>query len=126
MDNVIKTEKLTEGPIQIRTKVKKVRNIRVKEVETVLVVSELIPNRIYTVKSDNSGMTVEYGYQFAATMGYIEMSIEKVRAEKDSYSLDHQFFIIKTRTIPNFEIYDEDSNYKREEAAWFYNRYISR
>lgn len=59
-------------------------------------------------------------------MDYIEMNIEKVWALKDSYSLDHQFFIIKTKAMPNFEIYDKDSDYKREEAAWFNDRYISR
>jgi len=66
MENVVKTEKLTEGPMQVGTRVKEVRNIRGKEAETVLVVSEFIPNQKYTVKSENFGMTVEYHYRFMA------------------------------------------------------------
>ena len=66
MENVVKTEKLTEGPMQVGTRVKEVRNIRGKEAETVLVISELIPNQKYTVKSENFGMTVEYHYRFMA------------------------------------------------------------
>lgn len=60
----MKTEKLTEGPMQVGTKIKEVRNVRGKEIETVLVVSEFIPHQIYTVKSDSSGMTVKYKYEF--------------------------------------------------------------
>ncbi|WP_394189950.1 SRPBCC family protein [Paenisporosarcina quisquiliarum] len=66
MENVVKTEKLTEGPMQVGTRVKEVRNIRGKEVDTVLVISEFIPNQKYTVKSENFGMTVEYQYRFLA------------------------------------------------------------
>lgn len=66
MENVVKTEKLTEGPMQVGTRVKEVRNIRGKEVDTVLVISEFIPNQKYTVKSENFGMTVEYQYLFLA------------------------------------------------------------
>ena len=66
MENVVKTEKLTEGPMQVGTRVKEVRNIRGKEAETVLVISEFIPNQKYTVKSENFGMTVEYHYHFMA------------------------------------------------------------
>ena len=66
MENVVKTEKLTEGPMQVGTRVKEVRNIRGKEAETVLIVSEFIPNQKYTVKSENFGMTVEYHYIFMA------------------------------------------------------------
>lgn len=66
MENVVKTEKLTEGAMQVGTRVKEVRNIRGKEAETVLIVSEFIPNQKYTVKSENFGMTVEYHYRFMA------------------------------------------------------------
>lgn len=66
MENVVKTEKLTEGPMQIGTRVKEVRNIRGKEAETVLIVTEFIPNQKFTVKSESFGMTVEYHYIFMA------------------------------------------------------------
>lgn len=66
MENVIKTEILTEGPIQVGTRVKEVRKMRGKEAETVLTVSEFIPNEKYAVRSENSGITVEYHYQFVA------------------------------------------------------------
>lgn len=66
MENVVKTEMLTEGPMQVGTRVKEVRKIRGKEAETVLIVSEFIPNQKYTVKNENSGMTVVYDYHFMA------------------------------------------------------------
>lgn len=59
-------------------------------------------------------------------MDYTEIQIEKVWALKNSSLIDHQFFIFKTKAMPNFEIYGEDSAFKREEAAWFNDRYISR
>ncbi|QRY36561.1 serine/threonine-protein kinase [Bacillus sp. PDNC022] len=59
-------------------------------------------------------------------MDYTEMQIEKVWALKNSASYDHQFFVLKTRAMPSFEIYDEDNAFRREEAAWFNDRYISR
>ena len=69
METVIKTEKLTEGPIQEGTQVKEVRNVRGREIETVLVVSEFVPHQKYSVKNDSTGMTVEYRYEFAAKEG---------------------------------------------------------
>ena len=66
MDNVVKIEILTDGPMQVGTRVKEVRKIRGKEAETVLVVTEYIPNQKYAVKSEDSGITVEYHYQFNA------------------------------------------------------------
>lgn len=59
-------------------------------------------------------------------MDYKEMQIEKIWAYKNPSSIDHQFFIFKTKAMPNFEIYDENSSYEWEEAAWFKDRYISR
>ena len=66
MDNVVKIEILTDGPLQVGTRVKEVRKIRGKEAETILVVTEYIPNQKFAVKSENSGITVEYHYQFNA------------------------------------------------------------
>jgi serine/threonine protein kinase len=59
-------------------------------------------------------------------MDNTEMKIEKVWALKSSSSIDHQFFIFKTKAMPSFEIYGEDNIFNREEAAWFNDRYISR
>ncbi|RLQ89695.1 SRPBCC family protein [Planomicrobium sp. Y74] len=64
MENVIKAEKLTEGPLQVGTQVKETRNVRANEIMTVLHVIEFIPNQKYTVKSESGGMTVIYQYQF--------------------------------------------------------------
>ncbi|TCJ85803.1 UNVERIFIED_ORG: serine/threonine-protein kinase [Bacillus cereus] len=58
-------------------------------------------------------------------MDYTEIQIEKMWALKDSYSLDHQFILIKTKAMSNFNIYEGEASY-REEAAWFMDRYISR
>lgn len=69
MDNVIRTEKVTEGPIQAGAQVKEFRNIRGREIETILHITEFIPSQKYTVKSESAGMTIEYQYQFLATEG---------------------------------------------------------
>lgn len=66
MKTVVKTEKLTDGPIGVGTKIKEVRNINGKAAEAELLVSEFIPNEKYAVTNDSFGMTVEYHYEFAA------------------------------------------------------------
>ena len=66
MDNVIRTEKVTEGPMQAGTQVKEFRNVRGREIETILHITEFIPHQKYTVTSESAGMTVEYEYQFLA------------------------------------------------------------
>ncbi|KXY64612.1 serine/threonine-protein kinase [Bacillus cereus] len=58
-------------------------------------------------------------------MDYTEIQIEKLWALKDNYSMDHQFILIKTKAMPNFNIYEYEVSF-REEAAWFMDRYISR
>lgn len=69
METVIRTEKLTEGPMQGGTEVKEVRSVRGREIETVLTVAEYVPHQTYSVKSDSTGMTVVYRYEFAAKEG---------------------------------------------------------
>lgn len=64
MDNVVKAEKITEGPIQAGTQIKELRNVRARAVETILHVTEFIANQKYTVKSESAGMTIEYQYLF--------------------------------------------------------------
>ena len=66
MENVIRTEMLTDGPMQVGTQVKEVRKMGGKEAETVLIVSEFVPNEKYAVTSENSGIRVEYKYEFTA------------------------------------------------------------
>ncbi len=66
MENVVKTEKLTEGPMQAGTQIKEVRNIRGKEAATVLTVAEFVPNQMFVVKSEMSGITVTYQYDFTS------------------------------------------------------------
>lgn len=64
MDTVVKAEKLTEGPVQAGTRIKELRNVRARAVETILHVTEFIADQKYTVKSESAGMTIEYQYQF--------------------------------------------------------------
>ncbi|WP_033543538.1 SRPBCC family protein [Planococcus sp. CAU13] len=66
MDNVVKAEKLTEGPVQAGTQIMELRNVRARAVETILHVTEFIANQKYTVKSESAGMTVVYEYLFQA------------------------------------------------------------
>ena len=69
MDNVIRTEKVTEGPMQAGTQVKEFRNVRGREIETILHITEFIPHQKYTVTSESAGMTVVYEYHFQAQEG---------------------------------------------------------
>lgn len=59
-------------------------------------------------------------------MDYTEIQIEKIWVFKNSYSLDHNFILLKTKAMPNFDIYNDEASTIREEAAWFMGRYISR
>lgn len=66
MNNVVKAEQLTEGPFQVGTQISEVRKMGGKEIETILMVTEHIPNQKYAVKSEKNGITVEYQYRFSA------------------------------------------------------------
>ncbi|MBY0223485.1 MULTISPECIES: serine/threonine-protein kinase [Sporosarcina] len=65
-------------------------------------------------------------YEDTWVMDSMEMKIEKVWALKNSYSLDHQFLLIKTKPMPHFGIYAEVGGVQWEEAAWYKDRYITR
>jgi len=64
MDNVVGIEMLTEGPVQKGTKVKEVREVRGRTIESILVFTEYVANQKYSVKSENSGIFIEYHYSF--------------------------------------------------------------
>ncbi|MBD1380509.1 DUF3284 domain-containing protein [Metabacillus arenae] len=64
MENVIKTEKLTEGPIQVGTKFKETREIRGRKAEAVIECTKFIQNEVYSVKSEAKGLEVTYHYRF--------------------------------------------------------------
>lgn len=63
-DYVVKTEKVTEGPVQVGTKIKEVKEIRGREITGTLTVSEYKPNEIYAYKNEVNGYSVEYQYTF--------------------------------------------------------------
>ena len=64
MDNVVGIEMLTEGPVQKGTKVKEVREVRGRTIESILVFTEYVANQKYSVKSENNGIFIEYHYSF--------------------------------------------------------------
>lgn len=66
-DYVVKAEKLTEGPIQVGTKIKEVKEIRGREITGTLTVSSYTLNEIYAFKNEVNGYTVEYHYTFKPT-----------------------------------------------------------
>ena len=66
MDNVVETEKLTDGPVQQGTKIKEVREIRGRKAEAIQIVTEYLPNQKYSVKSVQNDYTIEYHYSFTA------------------------------------------------------------
>jgi hypothetical protein len=64
MDNVVGIELLTEGPIQKGTKVKELRDVRGRTIESILVFTEYVANQKYSVTSENNGIFIEYHYSF--------------------------------------------------------------
>lgn len=64
MDNVVGIELLTEGPVQKGTKVKELRDVRGRTIESILVFTEFVANQKYSVTSENNGVFIEYHYSF--------------------------------------------------------------
>lgn len=64
MDNVVGIELLTEGPVQKGTKVKELRDVRGRTIESILVFTEFVANQKYSVTSENNGIFIEYNYTF--------------------------------------------------------------
>jgi len=64
MDNVVGIELLTEGPVQKGTKVKEVRDVRGRTIESIIVFTEFVANQKYSVTSENNGIFIEYHYSF--------------------------------------------------------------
>ncbi|MDX1805626.1 MAG: SRPBCC family protein [Paenisporosarcina sp.] len=64
MDNVVGIEMLTEGPVQKGTKVKEIRDVRGRTIESILVFTEYVANQKYSVTSENNGIFIEYHYSF--------------------------------------------------------------
>ena len=64
MDKVVGIEMLTEGPVQKGTKVKEVREVRGRTIESILVFTEYVANQKYSVTSENNGIFIEYHYAF--------------------------------------------------------------
>ncbi|MBE4908480.1 SRPBCC family protein [Bacillus luteolus] len=61
-DYVVKTEKVTEGPIQEGTEIKEVKEIRGREITSTLTVLAYTLNETYAFKNEVNGYTVEYQY----------------------------------------------------------------
>lgn len=64
MDNVVGIELLTEGPVQKGTKVKELRDVRGRTIESILVFTEFVANQKYSVTSENNGIFIDYHYSF--------------------------------------------------------------
>lgn len=64
MDNVVGIEILTEGPVQKGTKIKEVREVRGRTIESILIFTEYVSNQKYSVKSEINGILIEYHYSF--------------------------------------------------------------
>ncbi|MGG0718996.1 SRPBCC family protein [Robertmurraya massiliosenegalensis] len=65
MPNVVKLEKLTEGPIKKGTKLLETRNVRGRETKAEIEMTEYERNQIYQTKSVAGGITITYTYLFA-------------------------------------------------------------
>lgn len=64
MDNIMKTEKLTEGPIGVGTKFKETRGIRGREADAIIEIIQFNPPESYSVRSEANGLIVTYHYSF--------------------------------------------------------------
>lgn len=59
-------------------------------------------------------------------MDYIEIEIDEMWIFKDPYRTELSFILLKTNKMKEFGIYEQATTYRREEAAWFSGKYISR
>jgi regulator of replication initiation timing len=64
LPNVVKVEKITEGPVGEGTKFLETRNIRGKEATSEIEVIKFERNKAYSVKSESNGLVVIYHYVF--------------------------------------------------------------
>ncbi|WP_017378812.1 SRPBCC family protein [Paenisporosarcina sp. TG-14] len=64
MDNVVGIEILTEGPVQKGTKIKEIREVRGRTIESILIFTEYVSNQKYSVKSEINGILIGYHYSF--------------------------------------------------------------
>ncbi|QHE51064.1 SRPBCC family protein [Pontibacillus sp. HMF3514] len=76
MPNVVKIEKLTEGPVGVGTQYRETREIRGKEASSVIEVVEYKPNEKYSVKSSLEGLTTIYHYTFTERDGETKIRFE--------------------------------------------------
>ncbi|QED49799.1 SRPBCC family protein [Cytobacillus dafuensis] len=64
MPNVVKMEKLTEGPIGKGTKFKETRSVRGNTVNADIEMVEYEQDKLFKTRSDSNGLIVEYTYIF--------------------------------------------------------------
>ncbi|WP_257988241.1 MULTISPECIES: SRPBCC family protein [Bacillus] len=64
MPNLIKSEKITDGPISAGTKYLETRYISGRQTVAEVVFTEFNENRSYTVKSETNGLGVVFDYNF--------------------------------------------------------------
>ncbi|KAB2333133.1 hypothetical protein F7731_16475 [Cytobacillus depressus] len=64
MPNVVKMEKLTEGPIGKGTKFKETRSVRGKKVNAEIEMVGFKQDHSFTTRSNSNGLIVEYAYAF--------------------------------------------------------------
>ncbi|WP_335871629.1 SRPBCC family protein [Bacillus sp. 2205SS5-2] len=64
MKNVVRCEKLTEGPIGKGTKFNETRIIGNREASSIIEISEFTPNQSYSAQSETKGLCAKYHYQF--------------------------------------------------------------
>ncbi|MDX8289635.1 SRPBCC family protein [Metabacillus indicus] len=78
MENVIKVEKLTDGPAAAGSKYRETREIRGRQASTVIEFTEYVPSAKFSVKSEMNGMETVYHYSFtkAGTQTVIRFECE--------------------------------------------------
>ncbi|MGD6792920.1 SRPBCC family protein [Metabacillus indicus] len=64
MENVIKVEKLTDGPAAKGTQYRETREIRGRQASAVIEFTEYVPSAKFSVKSEMNGMETVYHYSF--------------------------------------------------------------
>lgn len=76
MPNVVKVEKVTEGPVGVGTQYKETREIRGREASSTIEVVDYVSNEKYSVESALEGLRTVYHYRFSESNGETKIRFE--------------------------------------------------
>ncbi|WP_019154053.1 SRPBCC family protein [Robertmurraya massiliosenegalensis] len=118
MPNVVKLEKITDGPIEKGTKLVETRNVRGRETKAEIDITEFVPKQIYQTKSVAGGITIIYTYFFDAIEEGTQVQFEadvKIRGLFSFFSRRALVKILKQEDGYLLQYLQEELEGKKEE-----------